>query len=210
GPTRPPPPAGPAASGAREAFRAAGELHPRASRSEVIDAAARLLTMQQRYDTAREMFAETGTIAQTAPAFAMLLAKLAAHPPIKTGTADPRSAVFEALEALTDPLRKTSVFWDAALERTARTALRRWAQSPTHRPGGKRCIADAIQSMIAVQIEGDAGLWRAAIDLPGQHGHLYVALDRGVAKLIGASDLASAVARYVLATATDAKGEARA
>jgi tetratricopeptide (TPR) repeat protein/transglutaminase-like putative cysteine protease len=195
-----------AASGARAAIRVAGELRSGPGRTQLIEQAAWHVLYKQRYDVAREMFAESGT-AQSAE-FTAMLDKLASHTQVKPGTGDPRSAVIEVLEALVDRARKTAVFWDARLERGARGWLARLV--PAQMPGGGqlRYREDVVRSA-AIQIDGSAGVWRATVDVMGQRAQVYLALDRGSVKLVGTSTLMSAVGRYVLATLGEPGGEAR-
>lgn len=196
------------AQGGKAALRVAGELQPGASRPHLIEQAAMLMLLLQRYDVAREMLAEPGTTAPPPP-IASVLDKLATHTPVKPGSADPRAAAIDVLDALADRQRRTAVFWDAGLERAARRMLGRFAPRLFHSGGGLRLLDDLAQSS-TIQIAGESGVWRAALDVMGQRGQLYFALDRGTVKLVGARELSSAVGRYVLATIGDAGGEARA
>ena len=196
------------AGGGTAAIRVAGELSPGVERTRLLEQAAWWALYLQRYDAAREMFAESGKPPQPA-AFAGAIDKLTARPAIRSGTGDPRSAALDVLVALADRHRKTPVFWDEALERSARRQLAHLA--PPQVPGGGqlRYLEDLAQSA-TIQLDGDAGLWRAAVDLIGQRAQLYFALDRGIVKLIGAPEAPTAIGRYVLGSAGDAKGESRA
>lgn len=196
------------AGGGRAAIRVAGELQPGSERAQLLERAAWWALYLRRYDAAREMFTESGKPPQPA-ALASALDKLSTQPAIRSGAADPRSAVLDVLAALADRHRKTPVFWDAALESSARRQLGRLALQHLSGGGQVRYLEDLAQSA-AIQLDGDAGVWRAAVDLIGQRATLYFALDRGIVKLIGAPEMQTAVGRYVLASTGDAKAEARA
>jgi tetratricopeptide (TPR) repeat protein len=197
-----------AASGARAAIQVAGELRNGPSRTQLIEQAAWWVLFTQRYDVAREMFAETRTTAPST-AFAAMLDRLAAGAAIKPGTSDPRSAVIEVLEALVDGQRKTAVFWDAPFERGARAFLARLV--PAQVPGGGQLrYRDDVVRSATIQLDGESGAWRASVEVMGKRGQLYFALDRGVVKLVGSAELPAAVGRYALASLGEAGGETRA
>jgi tetratricopeptide (TPR) repeat protein len=132
---------------------------------------------------------------------------LTVHPAVKPGTADPRSAVVDVLLTTGDALRKTPVFWDAAFERSFRASTPP-LPAKLRNAGMLRLLDDVMQSSASIQIDGDAGVWHATIDLYGRRFHLYLVLDRGMIKLIGSNEVVTAVGRYML-RAGDAAGQAR-
>ncbi|TMQ10175.1 MAG: tetratricopeptide repeat protein [Deltaproteobacteria bacterium] len=177
-------------AGARPAIAAASDLRSGDGRNPLLQSAAWALLFLQHYDLARELLVESGAMA-------------------RTGTTDPRSVVLDALAALIDPARKTPVFWDADLERSLRGQA--WQLVPAGlRPAmSAHWLKDVLQSVTTVEIEGDGGVWRAAVDEDGKKYQLYLALDRGVVKLIGATDALAAVGRYIL-RGNDARAQLRA
>ncbi|HSS02059.1 MAG TPA: DUF3857 domain-containing protein [Kofleriaceae bacterium] len=195
------------AHGAKQAIRVAGELRSGGVRTQLLEHAAGVMLCLQRYKVARELLAESDAAGLT-PVMSNMLERLVARPAIQSGTADPRSAVLDVLAAAFDRHRRTPAFWDAALERSARGRLRRLVVLP---PWGRstRLVEDWLGAA-AIQLEGEGGVWRATVEGMGERGRLYLALDRGVVKLVGAPELPSGIGRYVLATAGDPSGEARA
>ena len=195
------------AHGAQQAIRVASELRSGGIRAQLLEYAAGMMLCLQRYAIARELLAE-GDAAGLTPVMSGMLERLVARPAIQSGTADPRSAVRDVLAAAFDRFRKTPAFWDAALDRSARARLRRLVVLP---PWGRstRLVEDWLGAA-AIQIEGEGGVWRATVEGMGERGRLYLALDRGIVKLVGAPELPSGIGRYVLATAGDPNGEARA
>jgi tetratricopeptide (TPR) repeat protein/transglutaminase-like putative cysteine protease len=103
-------------SGAAAAIQAAGELHGGNPRNDLLVFAGWTMMMLQRYDVARELLSGNGKSARGTGAMAALVGKLQPHPPLQFRPADPRSAVLEMLLAQLDPMRRTPVFWDAAVE----------------------------------------------------------------------------------------------
>jgi tetratricopeptide (TPR) repeat protein len=136
--------------------------------------------------------------------------KLARQPDVKPAAGDPRAAVFDVFATLLDPHRKTAVFWDADLERELRVQSERFMPAVLRAGTSMRWFSDALQSLFNVELEGDAGVWRASIEADGKRNQLYFALDRGVAKLIGATNSLSGVGRYLLRGGGDARADARA
>ncbi|HET7503076.1 MAG TPA: tetratricopeptide repeat protein, partial [Kofleriaceae bacterium] len=130
------------------------------------------------------------------------------QPDRPASSADPRSAVLVAFATLLDPQDRPAVFWDAQLEREFRGMAQGDAIQVMPRILGTRWLRDVLQSTTKIEIEGGAGLWRVNTEYEQSRVQLYVALDRGVAKLIGGTGLVSSVGRYVLRG--DAKADARA
>src|SRR6185436_9991287 len=136
------------------------------------------------------------------------------QPALGPGGGDPRAAVRDVLAALVDPARKTSAFWDAEIERSFRAAADRFVPPILRMPNFAPLFGDIAQSAFTIDITGGGGLWRATVDpgLPRATGderryQLYLALDRGVVKLIGATELFTGAGRYVLAG--DARSDPR-
>ncbi|HEY0478111.1 MAG TPA: hypothetical protein VGD37_11370 [Kofleriaceae bacterium] len=163
----------------------------------------------QRYDVARQLLTESGVLAQAHAATATMLGKLTRQPDLPAVTGDPRSAIFDLFATLLDPQRKSSVFWDADLEREFRNQVERFMPMMPRFPATARWYSDVLQSMISVEIEGDAGVWRVSARSEGQRQQFYLVLDRGVVKLIGATGALSGVGRYLL-RGGDARADARA
>ena len=195
--------------GARPAIEAAGTMRTGAARSQLIDAVASMLLVLQRYDVARELFAETGSLGRRGPEQAALIGKVAAQPPVKQGTADPRAAVRDVLLTTVDPQRKTPVFWDAAVERSFREAVARILPSTLRDGGAVRMLGDMVDSSAVVQIEGDAGVWRANVQADRRISQLYLVLEGSAVKLLGDNAALGGVGRYALG-ANNAGKQARA
>jgi tetratricopeptide (TPR) repeat protein len=188
------------AAGAKAAIKVAGDLRSGASRNDVIAYAAFTMLLLQRYDVFAELVAETGRAAKLPPDVAAVLAKLIGHPEIKPGSADPRVAALDVLMSIVDHARRTPVFLDATVEREARSSVNQYLPAGLRNAGGVRFMSDLLQSMMAVQVEGDAGLWRVVLSARGQAYQQYFVLDHGIAKLIGSSEALAAVGRYALRT----------
>src|SRR6185295_5027803 len=126
------------------------------------------------------------------------IGRLSRHPDVAAGSSDPRAALADLFLALADPARKTQAFWDAALERDLRGELRVFLPTPAERPALQGVFGDVLRSA-PVQIEGDAGAWHArASGLSRDQLGFYIVLDRGIARVIGASDYTGGVGRYLL------------
>lgn len=196
-------------SGAAAASAAASSLRSGASRGQVLATAGSVMMLLQRYDVARTLFVESGAMAQMPQTSVAILDKIAKHPPIKRGTSDPRSTVVDVIAALFDPQYKTPAFWDADLERGFRGAVSRLLPAMLRSAMTAQLVSDVVQSIMTIEIEGDAGVWRATVDIEGRRFKVYLALDHGIVKLVGASDALSSVGRYILRT-LDGKTAARA
>ena len=195
--------------GARSAIQAASDLRTGAARSQLIDGAASLLLLLQRYDAARELFAEIGGLARKPAEQAALIGKVTTHPAIKQGTAAPRSAVRDVLLSTMDLQRRTPVFWDARLERAFREAAAKLVPAALRISGASPMLGDLLESGAEIQIEGDAGVWRATIESDGRRTQMYLVLDAGMVKLVGTGDLTDSIGSYAL-VAGDAGKQARA
>lgn len=195
-------------SGAGPAIQVAGDLQSGASRTALIGFAAQMMMVLQRYGVAVELLAESGALAQMPPRWGTIFKNLTKHPAVKPGAADPRAAVVDLLMTAVEPQRKTPVFWDAAIEHELRESGARSFSAELRSLGLGHFMGDLLQSAATIRIEGDAGLWRAAVEVVGHSAQIYLVLDHGVAKVIGGSDALSGVGRFVLRT-THAKSEAR-
>jgi tetratricopeptide (TPR) repeat protein/transglutaminase-like putative cysteine protease len=195
--------------GARPAIEAAGTMRTGTARSALIDLVASTLLLLQRYDVARELFAETGSLGRRGTEQATLIGKVTARAPVKQGTADPHAAVRDVLLATVDPLRKTPVFWDAAVERTFRETVARILPLAVRDSGAVRMLGDLAESGAVVQIAGDAGAWRASVESDRGTTQLYFVLEGGMVKLLGDTAMLGGVGRYALG-ANNAGKQARA
>lgn len=194
------------ARGAAEALRVAGELRTGAERQQLLMSVSRAMLQRRRYDLVRALAPELAGAAQAPPNWSKAIAPLARHPSPPSSVRDPRSAVTALLLAVADRSRKSTLFWDAELERALRIELLRHA--PRAMPGHSRTeiAADALTSA-EVRIDGGAGLWRARFEVAGASVRLYLALDRGAIKVIGSNALFAFTGRYAL---TASLGDARA
>jgi tetratricopeptide (TPR) repeat protein len=191
-------------SGAAAATQAAGELRSGSTRNQLLLFAGWTMMMLQRYDVARELLSGSGTAPRGIEA---IVAKLQPHPPLQLRPADPRSVVLEMLAAQLDSLRKTPVFWDAEVDRALRGAPGQGMVAGL-RTATARWISDVAQSTVNIEIEGEAGVWRATLKGDGQRYPVYLVLDRGAVKVIGGSSALAGVGRYILRG--DARADARA
>ncbi|HMG52170.1 MAG TPA: hypothetical protein VK601_01785, partial [Kofleriaceae bacterium] len=192
------------ARGARDAILAAGELRSGDERGKLIAWAATTAALRRHHGVARALIAELAGSPRLPAGWDKLFARAAPHPaaPPPAQLGDPRAALTDLLLALADPHRASPVFWDAALE----GALRRWSPWFAPRLPGWLDRSDLVADLMtsgAVRLEGGAGLWRAAVDVGGASRRFYLALDRGVAKVVGTSDLYAYVGRHVVAAALD-------
>jgi tetratricopeptide (TPR) repeat protein len=201
-----------ASRGSAAAIQTASELRAGAGRVPLLSQVAPVMLLLQRYDTARELFAALGPSIRQSPAQQAVIALAVRHPAIRSGTADPRLAVFDVMLAQLDPARSTPVFWDAALERRVRDSATSIGSQARNDLGATGFLSDLAVSGTEVQIEGGDGIWRATVKSGGDTRQLYLALDRGIAKLIGATgtdDGVRGAGRYVLRMG-DAPAQARA
>jgi len=196
-------------AGSAAAVTAASDLRTGAGRNLLITKAGVTMMLQQSYDTGRELLAQSGAMAQLPPLQAATYSSVTRQPLVKAGTADPRTAVIDLLLAQVDPNRRTPAFWDAALETPFRDAGLRLMPQAFRNIGAVPMLSDLVQASATIQIDGGPGLWRAKVGSAGQPVLLYLVLDHGIVKLIGAPDLLAGVGRYLLRT-TDAKTEPRA
>lgn len=194
--------------GAQAAIQAAGGLRSGASRNQMLTGTGSTMLLLQRYDLAREILSESGILASAPAAVATMMSKLKKHPDLQLRAADPRSTVLDLFAAVIDPQHKTSAFWDAELESEFRS-VNQWFLPAPLRTSASRWFGDLLQSMVDIAVEGDAGLWRATVEADRKKIQLYLVLDRGVVKLVGATDALSGVGRYIL-RGGDAKADARA
>lgn len=196
-------------AGAKEALTAAGELQSGSGRLQAINGAASVLMILQRYDLARALYAETGLLTKMPAARAALFSKVTTHPTIKSDAGDPRAAISDLLMTLVDPFRKTPRFWDARLEKSFRDLPNRVIPASLRGAGMTQFLGDLAQSQATVQLEGDAGVWRASFETDQGHIQAYLALEGGIVKLVGTPDMPASLGRYVLRTA-DARSDQRA
>lgn len=193
--------------GAAPAIQVAGELRSGAARNQLLGFAGWGMMMLQRYDVARELLATSGAMPRALTGRTAVLATLQRHPPIQLKPADPRSVVLELLRLQLDPLRKPAVFWDAVVERELRGGVARSAAAVVRGGVTGRWLDDVVQSM-HLEVEGDAGVWRATVEDDGKPQHIYLALDRGAVKVIGGGESVTGIGRYILRG--DARADARA
>ena len=194
--------------GAQAAIQAAGGLRSGASRNQLLTGAGWTMLLLRRYDAARELLSANGILAQAPAALATTFTKLKKHPDLQLAAADPRSTVFDTFAAVIDPHHKAPAFWDAQLESEFR-GTNRWFLPAPLRSSASRWFGDILQSVVDIAVEGDAGLWRATVEADRKKIQLYLVLDRGVVKLVGATDALSGVGRYIL-RGGDAKADSRA
>jgi tetratricopeptide (TPR) repeat protein len=194
--------------GAAPAIRVAGELRSGAARNPLLSVAGWIMAMLQHYDVARELLSTSGAIARADTGIAGVIAKLQRLPPIPPAPADPRSAVRELLLAQLDPLRKPPVFWDAAVERELRRDRIPAAIAAMRNGVIGHWLGDLVQTL-SIEVEGDAGVWRATLDDGGKPQHFYLAVERGAVKLLGDSTSPAGIGRYILRGDARADGRAR-
>jgi tetratricopeptide (TPR) repeat protein len=182
-------------SGASAAIAAADDLRGGVERNGLLTTAAWTMLYQRRYEPARALFTEGGV--PTVRWIADAVTTVTRQPALPVGAGEPRAAVLDALAALADPARKTAVFWDAEIERDFRAEADRFVASVLRGPDLAPLFGDFVQSVFTVEITGGAGLWRATVN-DGRKFQLYLVLDRGAVKLLGATSLLDGVGRYVL------------
>lgn len=184
--------------GARAAIAEASKLRTGDERARVINRAMWLELQWQHYDAARAFLDEIRGAKLLSEWWMTVIGRLSRHPDVAAGSSDPRTALADLFLALADPARKTSVFWDAALERDLRGELRVFLPTPPERPALQGVSGDVLRGAV-LQIEGDAGAWHArATGLWEQKLGLYIVLDRGIARVIGTSDYVGGIGRYLL------------
>jgi tetratricopeptide (TPR) repeat protein len=184
--------------GTRAAIAEASKLRTGDERARLINRALWLELQWQHYDVARALLAEIRDAKLLSEWWMTTIGRLSRHPDVAAGSSDPRTALADLFLALADPARKTQVFWDAAVERDLRGEVRVFLPTPAERPALQGVFGDVLRSA-PVQIEGDAGAWHArSTGLWEQKLGLYLVLDRGVARAIGASDHFGGIGRYLL------------
>ncbi len=194
--------------GAQAAIQAAGGLRSGASRNQLLTGVGWTMLLLRRYDAARALWAESGNLAQFPAAIATMMNKLKKYPDLQLRAADPRSTVLDIFAAVIDLQHKAPAFWDAQLESEFR-GVNRWILPVPQLSSAWRWFDDVLQSMLDITIEGDAGVWRATVEADHKKVELYLVLDRGVVKLVGATGALAGVGRYIL-RGGDAKADSRA
>jgi tetratricopeptide (TPR) repeat protein len=180
--------------GGKAAIAAAHQV--RTARATALDEAGQFLIMIRHYDLARELLASTGTLAQ--PTAQATLWKSVKRRPATHDRKDPRTATRAMFGDILDPDPASGVYWDdETRDEIVKANATPAATREAIRKIGEELWSDFVHTVIDVQIDGPkGGPWRATYDVLGKRGNTYIALDRGVAKVIGAQDAIEGLGRH--------------
>ena len=159
-------------------------------RSKVIREAASNLMLVREYDKMRELV--TAADVSDGSAFhKQVIAKLQRSDPPPKSSADPKVA------ALGVWLDDAAACWDAKTADEVR-ALTRKSPMMTYLNVWSPAVAiDLLRSVSTVKVDGDASAWRVAFDFGGDKTVIYLAMDRGNAKVIGLPGALAGIGRHV-------------
>jgi tetratricopeptide (TPR) repeat protein len=185
-----------ARSGAPAGIAEAGKLRAGKERTTVLDTAAGILFVIRRYDEMRALQAETGTLAPGSTQ-ALVMSRVTRHDTIAKPSKAPESAVENFIVLMIDPSRTPKIFWDAKSEKDVRREAESLALFDTAELSLQFWI-DSMVSAASIKTEGAlAGPWRADVDFAGHQFKLYIALDKGIAKVAATSSSPDGAGRLV-------------
>ena len=164
------------------AERAASTLRSGKARDTLLGTAGSVALLLGSYDTARALAKKAGT-AQGADLASRIVQQVKRSATVPRPTADPREAVRRALFDVM--IGADDAFWDA------RTAAAFHEASPDTRARAldRRYLWDMVSSVATLTVEGrKTGPWRVNLAWLGVQGAMFVALDRGVAKVFAGTE----------------------
>ncbi|MFN0248434.1 MAG: DUF3857 domain-containing protein [Kofleriaceae bacterium] len=187
--------------GGAAAISFAGQV--RTDRSTVLDETGRFLIMLRNYDLGRELFKATGS--QNTQQSFLLWQKVQRRP--APDRKDPKWSVREMFADIVEPDPSGPAYWDSTT-RTEILANNRFPPSLKNqlRSVGEELWQDFAHTVIDIKIDGPKnGPWKATFEMVGKKGNMYVALDRGVAKVIGAQEAIEGLGRHAQRDAANAE-----
>ncbi|HEY1554345.1 MAG TPA: DUF3857 domain-containing protein [Kofleriaceae bacterium] len=187
-----------AAEGLEAGRRVAGELEVGQKRVKLFAGAGGLLFQARRYAEARALLTDGAVLGAGRSELDATFARVAVSTLPKIPTKDPLDVTRAALGSSLDADRPATAFWDAQTGDEIYDSERDQTKGFDVRVLPPQVISDLMISGVELQLEGDAGGWRVDTKLAGQHSEFYVALDRGVAKVIGTDASPLGVGRHVL------------
>ncbi len=172
-------------------------------RKTTLDAAGGMFMTLREYDLLREMYTASGSInSQQARLFGKVKRRT------KLDAKAPRTAVVNAFIELVDVPPKSATYWDT----TTRDEIMGVNAIPPNmvtamRKLGDELWADISSTALTVTVEGRPnGPWRAELDMLGQKSVFYIALDKGVAKVIAAQGRIAGLGRHAQRISGDPVG----
>jgi transglutaminase-like putative cysteine protease/tetratricopeptide (TPR) repeat protein len=181
--------------GARAAVAAAAGLRSGADKQALLEKVARVLLVYRYFDAMRALLSELGPQSQLAQ-YTTAFQKLQRLDKVASPGSDPRAAVNELLHIPIDPAFVTSAFWDAQTDKELRpTLVFHGLQLPEVTT---QLMFEASVAVAEVRVDGAPAAWRVALEAMGQKSELYVALDRGAAKVIGSELAPAGAGRHAL------------
>jgi tetratricopeptide (TPR) repeat protein len=190
-----------AQKGVHEALIVASSLGSEEERKQILGDASGALLITRRYDLARALF-DQGKDANTNPAQAAIMARIAPVDPAKLDTRDPKTPALLALSRLMG-LHVDHAPWDAELDKhLARLHgdLRTLPGLATWRLMSPAVAFDLVAALAKTSVEGSAAEgWHVTQDFGAGKGAGYVVSESGRAKLVATNDLLAGAGRHVLA-----------
>jgi len=187
------------ARGGKAAIADVSTLRTGVGRTTVLDAAAGLLWALRQYDVSRELSAHTGTFKAGTPQ-AILMDRLKRQTTTPGPSKDPQSAVHNYFFASMSSLRSPKLFWDEMTRDELAVPKTNRQQFAQVRMMGSGFLWDlTVSSLVFRSVDGrPKGPWRVEYDAFGQRVVLFVALDKGQAKLIGEPSHPAGIGRHAL------------
>jgi tetratricopeptide (TPR) repeat protein len=178
--------------GVRAALAAADGLRSATDKPALLEAAIGVLYVNRYYDAMRALLAQAPQSAQARNA-AMFQKLVRNDKPPRPGT-DPRATVLELVQLPFEPTLVTSTFWDAQTDTELRPGF---AFSAGRLPElGTQLLIDTALAVTDLRIDGSPTGWRVEIDAMGNKSAMYLALDRGIAKVIATREHPAGVGRH--------------
>ena len=184
------------ARGVPEAIRVASTLASGAARVQRLTAAGGILFLARSYEPARTLMHETNAV-KPGSAEATMFTKIVRHDTPFKPSAQPQDVAMELMLASLLPGRSAAIYWDADVQRRT-LAAKGTTKIPNREAMTDALVEDLMRSLITPKVEGDAAAWRVEVEQGGHKGVVYLAADKGVAKIIGGKDALEGLGRHVL------------
>ncbi len=189
-----------ASRGVPEALRVAQTLAVGQARSQLIGMAGGLLFLARYYQPSAQLLLEAGLLVPGSPE-AITLAKVKRFDAPLVASSRPEDVAVALLVTLVSPGRSRVAYWEPAVSRElakGSAASLTGAKAEAADAMTDALLEDVMRSMSVAKVEGDADAWRVELEQGGPHTVVYLAADKGVPKVIGASEATEGVGRHVL------------
>ncbi|HSD91334.1 MAG TPA: hypothetical protein VLB44_27610, partial [Kofleriaceae bacterium] len=184
--------------GSAAAIRTADSLGAGNARAKMLQQAIAILMLDRQYDAMRAIAAELG---QKDSMVNALMQKLKRQGPHKHGsTAEDIAVDMVVAVSLAPPsLASSPLFADKRVgEEVAKGSTKILASSPARGNMNTFLVEDLVRSAADVTVDVEGSVARVQVDQLGIKSAVYVAVQKSGAKVIGATDAAGGVGRYVL------------